>query len=1136
MLMATLVLTSCNAFNIKLVTNGFNTALPAAPVVTLASGSPTASIASLYTVSSCLDFSQIFVSESLVPPLATDVGWQSCSTVAAAHNYSLSPVDGWKQVYIYGLTNDQKVSNPATVPVRLLSASATLAWSPLDHDFSYVKLNTESDEQIFTFSNNGLVDAVICTAPTLTNNTNFTITEDNCGTSDLLASQSCDVKVSGASSTEGTFATTLKRECFNSGGEVTTTLNDIKVSAIADTTMSWSPLTKNFGNIYLGYSSPGDTFTLNNTGAKDAVLCQPPVLSNSTDFVMVMDGCQNTNVSSMNDCAVMVQAKPQTVGVRQTTLSRSCLNISGGVVSTTALGITVTGLTPIPQFSTNMTSINFGNIRSGRGSFEREVFYMNKGNGTATGCGNAYLTNTSDFQIVSNDCAAGDILPGESCRVVVRGLSSTMGARSGNLERLCTTGGLLATSLSVNVETPTIYPVKVVSGQTGSCAILSNKTAKCWGNFGYSTAPTSSVPALLTFGSTLTDIVDLGFAMGGVGHACGLFDDGNMLDGGDVKCWGYNYDGQVGNSESLPGTSASTPALATTGAIKIVLSSNHTCALLANQTVKCWGDNTLTKLGFGTGDQSVPGVIPGITTAIDISANYYHTCVLLSNQTVQCFGNYTAAATGLTQVESIVSAHRSTCALLTNKTIRCWGEGGSGELGNSASSNSFASTVAVTGINDAVKLVAGMSNYCAQMTDLSYRCWGLNDNGQLGNGTISTHINSPVSLSVVNNLNINHLGLGARHTCALMNNESINCWGQKSNNALGSNELLYKMMPVKLNTPTNLASIAVSFGDTFAVDGNGLGFQWGSGYNPFPAYSELPIGGTILDNLSFVSGVNTIRCGIKPDATPLCAGNDTVLTPVLGSISGAKKIVTTTNSSVAFCVLKLDKTVSCLGANTNGQVGNGTTTTQTSLVDIGLSDVEDIVSGPNQFCSIHTDKTIKCWGENTSGGLGLGVENGSYWTPTNSLITNATKVSLGHVFGCAILIDKTVKCWGANTYGQLGDGTNTKKLIPTLVSGLSDVEDIVASWSSVCALLTNGLTKCWGSNNVGQLGDGTIINRNVPVTSFVKLDSLALQVSGYDVAMCGINASKEAYCWGNDAKGQLGNYTRPAPARSVTGF
>lgn len=226
-------------------------------------------------------------------------------------------------------------------------------------------------------------------------------------------------------------------------------------------------------------------------------------------------------------------------------------------------------------------------------------------------------------------------------------------------------------------------------------------------------------------------------------------------------------------------------------AVQVSIGKSHACVLLADKTVSCWGKNDLRQLGTASAaDSATPVPVKFLPGAQSVTAGDGNTLALLHDGTVVFWGKrytaysngvysevvyqYPTALEGLSAVKQIAAGGRSNgCATLADGSVRCWGINDWGQLGNGTWDFS-AGPVVVSGVNDAVSIGFGYSFACAQ-TPGAVKCWGDNLNGHLGNfpNSISTTPQAIAGLSGT----VSKLRIGGDASCVLMTSGSIQCWG-----------------------------------------------------------------------------------------------------------------------------------------------------------------------------------------------------------------------------------------------------------------------------------------------------------------------------------------------------------------------
>jgi alpha-tubulin suppressor-like RCC1 family protein len=246
------------------------------------------------------------------------------------------------------------------------------------------------------------------------------------------------------------------------------------------------------------------------------------------------------------------------------------------------------------------------------------------------------------------------------------------------------------------------------------------------------------------------------------------------------------------------------------------------------------------------------------------------------------------------------------------------------------------------------------------------------------------------------------------------------------------------------------------------------------------------------------------------------------------------------------CALTTGGGVKCWGDNAYGQLGDGTTTSKSTPVDVsGLSSgVKAISAGFYHTCALTSAGGVKCWGNNGSGQLGDGTTTNKTTPVDVSGLSGVAAISAGGYHTCALTSGGGAKCWGSNAYGQLGDGTTMQKTTPVAVSGLSSgVVAISGGYYHTCALTTGGGVKCWGYNEFGQLGDGTAsgpekCSETACSTTPVDVSGLTggvTAISGGRDHTCALTSAGEVKCWGENGFGQLGDGTASGPEKCPSG-
>lgn len=317
---------------------------------------------------------------------------------------------------------------------------------------------------------------------------------------------------------------------------------------------------------------------------------------------------------------------------------------------------------------------------------------------------------------------------------------------------------------------------------------------------------------------------------------------------GAAKCWGYNYNGQLGdNTNTQTNTPGLIPSLSS-GVIQMSAGYDFTCALLNTGKVKCWGADGNGQLGNGAGLASkVPVDVSNLSGVSAITSGYDHTCALLKTGGVKCWGwnGYSQLGDGTTADRpapvdalssgaiSIGAGHYHTCAVLSTGDVKCWGRNSNGQLGIGTTSTSGSGNVLNLGAA-AIATAGGEDFNCILLATGSLQCAGRAYLGQLGFGGTTVDRNTDkVNLVTVSGITTAvAISAGRWHACALLSTGAVRCWGTNGNYQLGDNTTTQRNTPIE---PSGLSSgfrsISASLEHTCAVLSTGAAKCWGQNAN-----------------------------------------------------------------------------------------------------------------------------------------------------------------------------------------------------------------------------------------------------------------------------------------------------------------
>lgn len=341
------------------------------------------------------------------------------------------------------------------------------------------------------------------------------------------------------------------------------------------------------------------------------------------------------------------------------------------------------------------------------------------------------------------------------------------------------------------------------------------------------------------------------------------------------------------------------------------------------------------------------------------------------------------------------------CAVLDDGAATCWGYDLGGELGDDAprANQEAPVPVALPAGRSAVAIAAASGHGCVILDDGSVACWGTDSNGELGDDATLADQPTPVLAALPTGRTATAISTGPGHSCAILDDGSVSCWGSDGNGRLGDDPTLAsRPTPVPVALPAGRTATAISAGGDFTC--------------------------AILDD-------GTARCWGRDNRGQL--GDDPTLaskpTPVPVALPAGRTAVAISAGLSHACALLDDGSVWCWGADDSGQVGDDAPTTDRPtpvpvVLPVGRT-AAAIAAGGEHACAILDDASLTCWGDDAFGELGDDAPSADQPTPVAVALPpgrHAVAVTGSYDTTCAALDDGRVTCWGYDSSGELGNG------------------------------------------------------------------------------------------------------------------
>ena len=389
--------------------------------------------------------------------------------------------------------------------------------------------------------------------------------------------------------------------------------------------------------------------------------------------------------------------------------------------------------------------------------------------------------------------------------------------------------------------------------------------------------------------------------------------------------------------------------------------------------------------------------------------------------------NYTPSLT----FNTIAGGNNHTLIVLNSNTVSVIGSNSNGQLCESTTTTSRTIPVVISSnLYNVIEVSAGNNFSLVLLSNGTIQGFGRNDYGQLGDGT-TTQRTSQVTVSGINNAIDISSGPSSHHSLALLNDKTVKSWGNNFYGQLGNNT------NIGTNTANNIPYLIPDLNNVIMIK---------TGNN---------------HSMALLSD-GTIKCWGLNDRGQLGDGTTTnSSSPV--TVSGINNAIAIAAGDKHSIALLSDGTIKSWGSNEFNQLGNSTnawtiTANSTPLSVLNITNAIAIASGSNHCLALLNDNTVRAWGRNTDGQLGNSSTTSTFTPVTVTSLTNVIGISAGDVHSIALRTDGTIRIWGDGTLGKLGNGSTTDSTTiynPSINSTAkynltSDTNYVNNNWTAIC--------------------------------------------------------------------------------------